>query len=77
VFLCYCRVLELDIDTMLEKFGEYFIVFVREDGYEEMLRCLGDSLKEWISNINHLHVHLEHTLSVNQSTHKFNAPLFW
>jgi guanylate cyclase soluble subunit beta len=66
------------MDDMLENFGEYFMVFVREDGYEHLLRCLGDSLQEWLSNINNLHTHLEHTLRVDQrSNNKFNAPFIW
>lgn len=45
---------------MLERFGEYYMVFLREDGYDNLLRCLGDSLQEWLSNINNLHAHLKH-----------------
>lgn len=62
---------------MLETIGEYFLAFVREDGYDEMLRCLGDTLQEWLSNVNHLHIHLELTLHLENSANKYHAPLFW
>ena len=62
---------------MLENLGEYFVVFVREDGYDKLLRCLGDSLQEWLLNINNLTVHLKHTLPPDKYSDKYDAPLIW
>ncbi len=69
--------LGLEADQVLDYFGEYFITFVRKDGYEDLLRSLGESLQEWLSNINSLHVHLEHTLGGDSLAAGYRAPLFW
>ena len=64
----------MPVIEMLEGLGEYYMVFIREDGYEDMLRCLGDSLQEWISNMNNLHVYLDNTLGASR---RAGVPLFW
>mmetsp|Transcript_953 Transcript_953/g.2067 ORF Transcript_953/g.2067 Transcript_953/m.2067 type:complete len:1145 (-) Transcript_953:360-3794(-) len=71
------KVLNMKVDDLLEVIGEYFMIFVREDGYEETLRCLGDSLQEWLSNINILQIHLEHAFEMGKESPKHHAPLFW
>jgi guanylate cyclase soluble subunit beta len=54
--------LGVEADTVLEVFGQYFMDFVRGHGYENMLRCQGSSLREWLGNINDLHKHLQSNL---------------
>ena len=36
--------------------------YVREEGYLNMLNVLGANLREWLSNVNDLHVHLKTSL---------------
>ena len=54
-----CTVLRVNSDTMLENLGEYFMQFVRDEGYLTMLSVLGSDLREWLTNVNDLHVHLK------------------
>ena len=80
--MCLLRVLDVSLSELLDALGEYFVVFVREDGHDELLVCLGDTLQEWLSNINYLHLHLELVLGTvaetdKESEQKYNAPLFW
>jgi hypothetical protein len=80
--VCLLRVLDVELSELLDALGEYFVVFVREDGHDELLMCLGDTLQEWLSNINYLHLHLELVLGTvtetdKESEQKYNAPLFW
>jgi guanylate cyclase soluble subunit beta len=62
LFTATCKVLNLDIDTILEIFGRYFMEYVREEGYLNMLTVLGSSLREWLTNVNDLHAHLQSSL---------------
>jgi hypothetical protein len=51
---------ELGVDgsTLLELFGEYWILYTANEGYGEMLNIGGNSLPEFISNLNMLHFRL-------------------
>jgi hypothetical protein len=51
-------VLGLDAATILEVYGGYFLHYVRDQGYDNLLRCLGSDLQTWLSNVDMLHVHL-------------------
>ena len=42
--------------------GTYFIQYLREMGHEKLLRCLGNSLFEYINNMNRLHSHLKRSI---------------
>lgn len=66
-------ILEIEVDVILEVFGQYFMEFVRGAGYENLLRCQGSSLREWLANLNELHDHLESNLRDG----KFIKPEFW
>jgi guanylate cyclase soluble subunit beta len=57
-----CKVLNTDSDTILELFGKYFMEYVREEGYANMLTVLGSDLREWLTNVNDLHSHLRSSL---------------
>lgn len=39
-------------------YGDHFISYVRENGYEAYLLTFGDTLFELLSNVNKLHIHL-------------------
>ena len=52
-------------------YGSFFINFVADRGYDNILRCLGGSLREWMARVNLLHSHLEFQLP------NIIAPDFW
>ena len=66
------EVLGISVDDVLEAFGDYFIDYVQDNGYSNVLECLGKNLRDWLSNLNTLHDHLQ--ASYPQG---FVAPVFW
>jgi guanylate cyclase soluble subunit beta len=56
------ELLGLQASAVLETFGEYFIQYVSRQGYNNLLQCLGNTLMEWLSNVDMLHVNLSSTL---------------
>ena len=44
---------------LLEEFGEQFFIWCREYGYDQTLRSLGSSIRDFLSNLDTLHDHLE------------------
>lgn len=66
------QVLKLPVDTVLEVFGQYFMEFTRNEGYENLLKCQGGTLRSWLANVNALHDHLEASLPEG-----FVKPVFW
>jgi hypothetical protein len=49
------EILSIPSDTLLEAFGEYWILYTAERGYGEMLNLAGDSLPAFLKNLNMLH----------------------
>ena len=66
------EVLGLEVDAVLEAFGQYFMEFTRKNGYDNLLQCQGSTLRLWLSNLNALHDHLQSSLPKG-----FVAPVFW
>ena len=66
------EILGISVDEVLEAFGDYFIDYVQDNGYSNVLECLGKNLRDWLSNLNTLHDHLQ--ASYPQG---FVAPVFW
>jgi len=64
-------VLGLSVNDVLENFGQYFMEFTREAGYDNLLSCQGSNLRLWLSNLNALHDHLQDTLP------RGRFPQFW
>ena len=54
LFLC----IGLDADSILEMFGEQFLLWCQESGYAKTLQLLGRSLKEFLTDLDALHDHL-------------------
>ncbi|MEO0651297.1 MAG: heme NO-binding domain-containing protein [Planctomycetota bacterium] len=42
-------------ETILETFGEYWTTYTIEEGYGEMLDLMGDSLEEFLDNLDSMH----------------------
>jgi hypothetical protein len=66
------EVLGMSVDDVLYAFGDYFIVYVQENGYSNVLECLGSNLRDWLANLNFLHDHLQGAYPKG-----FVAPIFW
>ena len=57
-----CKVLDLELDVLLEIYGRYFMDYVREEGYLNMLTMVGTNLRDWLNNANDMHIHLKSSL---------------
>lgn len=66
------EVLGISVDDVLYAFGDYFIDYVSDNGYSNILECLGSNLRDWLSNLNSLHDHLKASYPKG-----FVAPVFW
>lgn len=66
------NVLGLTVAQVLEAFGVFFMEFTRAAGYENLLACMGNTLRSWLSNMNALHDHLESSLPRGMV-----KPVFW
>ena len=64
-------VLGMEAAKILEVFGAYFFQFAKQEGYANLLRCLGNDLQSWLSNVNTLHMHLHRAFP------EMVAPQFW
>ena len=53
------EVLNISVDDVLFAFGDYFVGYVKDNGYANVLECLGRNLRDWLSNLNSLHDHLQ------------------
>lgn len=66
------EVLGISVDDVLYAFGQYFLTYVRDNGYSNVLECLGSNMRDWLSNLNSLHDHLQASYPEG-----FVAPVFW
>jgi guanylate cyclase soluble subunit beta len=62
----------LTFDEVLEALGEFWAPYVAGEGYENLLWCQGSTLKDWLTNINAIHSHLQTTFP-----NKMTMPEFW
>ncbi|CAB9521943.1 Guanylate cyclase soluble subunit beta-1 [Seminavis robusta] len=62
----------LSAEAILETFGAFFVQYVRDEGYDNLLRCQGSNLKDFMANINAMHQHLQDTFP-----NKMTMPQFW
>lgn len=62
----------LSTEVVLETFGAFFVEYVRDEGYENLLLCQGSNLKDFMANINAMHQHLQDTFPK-----KMIMPQFW
>lgn len=51
--------LGLPAEQVLEAFGEYWITYTAKEGYGSMMNAGGDSLREFLGNLNDLHGRVE------------------
>jgi hypothetical protein len=56
----------------LQAFGEFFVPYIVDEGYYNLLCCQGSTLRDWMSNINAIHQHLQNTFPKSMT-----MPEFW
>ena len=61
---------DVEIDVVLELFGDFFFNYCLEHGYDKMLLTLGDNIFSFIQNLDNLHELLA------RSYKQINAPSF-
>lgn len=47
--------LGVEAGTLLEEIGEYWLLYTAQEGYGEMLDMFGNTMMEFLQNLNHLH----------------------
>lgn len=56
------RVLGADASVLLDKFGEYWILYTASEGYGELMNLSGKTLPEFLSNMDMLHYRIAGTM---------------
>jgi len=51
--------MSMPAESVLEAFGEYWILYTAEEGYGELLESGGSSLREFLDNLNDMHGRVE------------------
>ncbi|KAG7374610.1 adenylate and guanylate cyclase catalytic domain containing protein [Nitzschia inconspicua] len=62
----------LTVPQVYEAFGEFFVPYIIDEGYYNLLCCQGSTLRDWMSNINAIHQHLQNTFPKSMT-----MPEFW
>ncbi|KAG7344816.1 adenylate and guanylate cyclase catalytic domain containing protein [Nitzschia inconspicua] len=62
----------LTVPQVYEAFGEFFVPYIIDEGYHNLLCCQGSTLRDWMSNINAIHQHLQNTFPKSMT-----MPEFW
>lgn len=63
--------LNVTVDDVLELFGQFFLQYTIDKGYDNLLRCQGSTLRLWLSNLNAMHDHLQSSMPTG------SFPVFW
>ena len=67
------ELLSFPVPDLLETFGHYVIRHHFRNGYDDLLRCQGSTLRQWLSNLNAMHDHVQKSFPGE----KFSSPIFW
>ena len=65
------QALSVTVDDVLELFGQFFLQYTIDKGYDNLLRCQGSTLRLWLSNLNAMHDHLQSSMPAG------SFPVFW
>ncbi len=52
------EVLETPAEDILKAFGEYWVLYTAREGYGELLKMSGNSLREFLHHLDDLHAHV-------------------
>jgi len=69
---CVSELTGLPMDEIYHLYGGYFVDYIVEEGYENVLYCQGRTLKKWLEDINSIHNHLQTSFPKG-----IIAPEFW
>lgn len=58
--------LGMDAASILEAFGEYWTTYTIEEGYGDLLSMMGDSLDEFLDNLDSMHARIGSTMPMLQ-----------
>ncbi|CAJ1949482.1 unnamed protein product [Cylindrotheca closterium] len=66
---------ELNITStdILESYGRYNIQYHFDNGYGALLKCQGSTLRQWLSNLNAMHDHIQRSFPGDN----YCPPVFW
>eukprot|EP00980_Cylindrotheca_fusiformis_P006387 scaffold1362_cov125-Cylindrotheca_fusiformis.AAC.10 len=67
------ELLHKSVPDILEAYGRYVVLHHFANGYDELLRCQGSTLRQWLSNLNAMHDHVKRSFPGGN----FVAPIFW
>lgn len=67
------EVLGASVPDILETFGHFVLRHHYVNGYNDLLRVQGSTLRKWLSNLNAMHDHIQKSFPGEN----FEAPLFW
>jgi hypothetical protein len=56
------KVLGADASVVMEAFGEYWILYTANEGYGEMMDLAGDTLTDFLNNLDMLHQRVNHIM---------------
>ena len=56
------ELLQIPVPDLLEKFGEYWILFTANEGYGDLMKLGGDNLPEFLKNLNMLHFRIANVM---------------
>ena len=57
-----CHQLGAEANSILEAFGEYWVLYTAEEGYGDMLDFTGSTLPEFLNNLNLLHLRVKNIM---------------
>ena len=52
------KVLGPSVDELLEAFGEYWVRYAADAGFDDMMAMFGQSMTEFLKNLDHMHSHI-------------------
>lgn len=67
------EVLGVAVPDILEVFGHFVVRHHYLNGYNDLMRAQGSTLRKWLSNLNAMHDHIQKSFPGNE----FQAPIFW
>ena len=65
--------LKMSWDDILESYGHYNIKYHFDNGYAALLKCQGSTLRQWLSNLNAMHDHIQRSFPGDN----YCPPVFW
>jgi guanylate cyclase soluble subunit beta len=65
--------LDMSSSDILESYGHFNIKYHFDNGYGALLKCQGSTLRQWLSNLNAMHDHVQKSFPGDN----YCPPVFW